>query len=177
MTKTLTLGGGCFWCTESVFQRLKGVIKVTSGYAGGDNPNPTYEAVCSGTTGHAEVIKIEYDESIITLENLLEVFFATHDPTTLNRQGADAGTQYRSVVFYADEDERKIAEDFIAKLQDSPEFAGRKIVTKLEPMTKFYYAELYHQDYFNKNPENMYCQLVINPKLKKLEEKFGERLG
>lgn len=176
MTKTLILGGGCFWCTESVFQRLKGVVKVTSGYTGGDKPNPTYEDICTGTTGHAEVIQIEYDPEIITLENLLEVFFATHDPTTLNRQAHDVGTQYRSAIFYVDTEEKQRIETFITNIQSSPEFADRPIVTKLEPLTKFYQAEIYHQDYFNKNPESMYCQISINPKLKKLEEKFGERL-
>lgn len=161
-----TFGGGCFWCTEVIFQHTKGVEKVIPGYMGGQRENPTYEQVCSGATGHVEVIDIYYDETQVTFQDLLEVFFKTHDPTTLNRQGADVGTQYRSVVFYHSEEQKQETEAFIqtleeAKVYDSP------IVTAVEPAVTFWEAEGYHHDYFNLNPQNQFCQVVIAPKLQK----------
>ncbi len=166
MTKTATFGGGCFWCTEAIFQQLEGVDDIQPGYMGGQRPNPTYEQVCTGATGHAEVIHITYDESKITYASLLGVFFKTHDPTTLNRQGNDVGTQYRSVIFYHDESQRAAAADFVQRLTaeqvyDSP------IVTELSPASTFYVAEDYHFNYFNTHPENPYCAAVIAPKLQK----------
>lgn len=163
-----TFGAGCFWCVEAVFERLPGVQSVTAGYAGGSKANPTYEEVCSGTTGHAEVAQITYDPSVISYEKLLEWFWKAHDPTTLNRQGADVGTQYRSVIFFSDESQRKAADESKRKAQkefDNP------IVTEIQPLTKFYAAENYHQDYFRLNPNAPYCQLVIRPKLEKLKLK------
>ncbi|MEI5984614.1 UNVERIFIED_CONTAM: msrA [Trichonephila clavipes] len=161
-----TFGGGCFWCTEVIFQHTKGVKEVLPGYMGGQRENPTYEQVCSGATGHVEVIQIDFDESQVSFQDLLEVFFKTHDPTTLNRQGADVGTQYRSVVFYHDDKQKQEAEAFIqaleeAKVYDSP------IVTAVEPAVTFWEAEDYHHDYFNQNPQNQFCQVVIAPKLQK----------
>ncbi len=172
--KSTYLGGGCFWCTESVFQKVNGVISVTSGYAGGNSKNPTYKEVCSGMSGHAELIKVDYNADVVTLEDLLSVFFATHDPTTLNRQGGDVGTQYRSVIFYSDETEKSIIQDFISgtvsKLWDNP------IVTELTALDQFFAAEDYHQDYYNRNSSQGYCRIVINPKLAKLKEKFSHLL-
>lgn len=168
-------GGGCFWCTEAIFKMLKGVSSVLPGYAGGLTENPTYEDVCGGDTGHAEVIKIEYDPALIAYETLLTVFFATHDPTTPNRQGNDVGTQYRSIVLYTTDDQKKAAEKFIAELEGSSDMGGH-VTTQVVPLEKFYPAEAYHQDYFAKNPANMYCNVVINPKLKKVQEKFAELL-
>lgn len=168
-------GGGCFWCTEAVFTMLRGVIAVAPGYAGGTVDNPTYEQVCSGRTGHAEVIRIEFDPTQIRYEDLLTVFFASHDPTTLNRQGNDVGTQYRSAVFYADEAQRAAAADFIAKLEkEAP--GGDPIVTTLEPLKAFYPAEDYHKNYYARNKGEPYCQVVINPKLKKVKQKFAQLL-
>lgn len=167
-----TFGGGCFWCTEAVFQRVKGVETVVSGYAGGTVDNPTYEQVCTGETGHAEVIQITYDPEIVPFSKLLEVHWKTHDPTTLNRQGYDEGTQYRSVVFYEDEDQRRIAEEYKEKL--NKEVYDGKIVTEISPLTKFYAAEKYHQNYFNQNSKKGYCQAVIVPKLNKFEEIFQD---
>ena len=161
-----TLGGGCFWCTEAVFQRLRGVESVVSGYAGGDMENPDYSAVSSGQTGHAEVIQIHFDPKVISYENLLEVFFATHDPTTMNRQGNDVGPQYRSVIFYHDEKQKQAAEKMIAP----------PIVTELKPFEHFYKAEDYNQNYFNQNSGNPYCTIVISPKLEKLKQKFSDKL-
>ena len=166
-------GGGCFWCTEAVFKSLKGVLSVLPGYAGGEGKNPTYEQVSTGKTGHAEVIKIEYDSNIISYQNLLTVFFATHDPTTLNRQGADVGTQYRSVIFYTTEEQKEEVEKFIAEINNSSK-EGSPIVTEIKPLEKFYEAENYHKDYFANNPGNQYCELVINPKLEKVKQKFSE---
>lgn len=163
--KSIVLGGGCFWCTEAVFQRVEGVTKVTLGYAGGDVPNPTYEQVCTGRTGHAEVAQVEYDETKVSLERLLNIFFATHDPTTLNRQGADVGTEYRSIILYSDEADTVKAQSVIDTLQgktDAP------IVTEVVKLTDFYEAEAYHHNYFEEHPEQAYCQIVINPKLDKL---------
>ena len=171
-----TFGTGCFWCTEAVFQSLKGVYKVESGYSGGKTVNPTYKEVCEGTTGHAEVVQITYDPKVISFAQLMEVFFKTHDPTTLNRQGADVGTQYRSAVFYHNEEQRKFAEEIKAKLNaekayDSP------IVTEVTAFTKFYKAEDYHQDYYNLNGQsNGYCRMVIQPKLEKFKKSFAAML-
>jgi peptide-methionine (S)-S-oxide reductase len=162
-------GGGCFWCTEAVYEELKGVISVMPGYAGGQTPNPTYESVSTGKTGHAEVIKIEFDPSRISYDDLLTVFFATHDPTTLNRQGSDTGTQYRSIILYASEEQKRLAGDFINKLNED----GKKVVTELKPLDKFYEAEEYHRDFYKHNPDKPYCQIVINPKIDKLKEKFN----
>ncbi|HEY3251106.1 MAG TPA: peptide-methionine (S)-S-oxide reductase MsrA [Ignavibacteria bacterium] len=167
-----TLGAGCFWCVEAIFQDLKGVEKVESGYSGGTTKNPTYEQVCSGMTGHAEVAQITFDPSVISYEQLLTVFFHVHDPTTLNRQGADAGTQYRSAIFYHNEGQKKTAEkvkEDISKsgLWDDP------IVTEITPFDEFYKAEDYHQNYFNENPEKSYCSYVIAPKVKKFYKEFG----
>jgi peptide-methionine (S)-S-oxide reductase len=167
-TELATMGGGCFWCTEAVLERLPGVKKVISGYAGGKVANPTYEEICTGTTGHAEVIQVEFDPAVVTYDKLLEVFFEAHDPTTLNRQGADEGTQYRSVIFYHNEEQHKAAGR--AKLA-AQSFWPDPIVTEIAPLPKFYPAEGYHQDYFRKNPNQGYCTFVIKPKMKKLEAK------
>ena len=174
--RTATFGSGCFWCTEAVFQQLKGVASVTSGYAGGEVPNPTYEQVCSGQTGHAEVIRVEYDPEVVDYETLLEVFWKTHDPTTLNRQGNDIGTQYRSVVMFHDEDQQKLAEHYKQKLEDAGVFSD-PIVTEIVPAATFYAAEKYHQNYFNQNQNQPYCQVMIAPKLKKLEAVFADKLN
>src|SRR3989344_8373779 len=160
--ETATLGGGCFWCTEAIFKRLKGVISVMSGYAGGSMENPTYEKVSEGKTGYLEAIQIEFDPNMISYEKILEVFFATHDPTTLNRQGQDVGTQYRSAIFYHSEEQRKIAERL-----KKPSF-----VTQILPFGKFYKAEEYHQNFYYRNKSYPYCQIIINPKIKKLLEEF-----
>lgn len=172
-TQIAVFGGGCFWCTEAIFQRLKGVKQVTPGYAGGTTPNPSYEQVCTGLTGHAEVIKIEFDPAQIPYEALLEVFFATHDPTTPDRQGNDRGTQYRSIVLAADEAQQAAAEKMIAQLQ--PEYSD-PIVTEIKPLGEFYPAEDYHVNYYNENKGQPYCSLIISPKLGKLREKYGERM-
>ncbi|PIR89504.1 MAG: peptide-methionine (S)-S-oxide reductase [Candidatus Harrisonbacteria bacterium CG10_big_fil_rev_8_21_14_0_10_40_38] len=168
-------GGGCFWCTEAVFGELKGVHSVTSGYAGGHTENPTYEEVSSGKTGHAEVIRIEYDPAVISYRDLLTVFFATHDPTTLNQQGADVGTQYRSAIFYTTESQKEEAEKFIEELDASKEEEG-DVVTEVRPLDHFYKAEGYHQEYYKNNSSKPYCQVVISPKLKKLKDRFTELL-
>ena len=168
-----TFAGGCFWCTEAVYAELKGVKAVTSGYIGGQVPNPTYQAVCTGQTGHAEAIEIEYDPAIVPFEKLLEVFFATHDPTTLNRQGADVGTQYRSGIFYHDDEQKRIAEDVITRLDQARVFPG-KIVTEVTKATIFYPAEDYHQDYFAKNPFQPYCQAAAAPKVAKVRKVFKD---
>ncbi|MDM4017357.1 peptide-methionine (S)-S-oxide reductase MsrA [Roseiconus lacunae] len=170
-----TFAGGCFWCTEAVFERMEGVSDVISGYIGGHVPNPTYEQVCSKTTGHAEAIEMRYDPSKVKYEELLEVFFKTHDPTTLNQQGADKGPQYRSSVFYHDEKQREAAEKYIKKLDASGEF-DRKIVTKLEKATTFYPAEEYHQDFFRKNPNYGYCRAVVVDKVRKFNRNFGDKI-
>jgi len=167
-TELATVGGGCFWCTEAVIERLPGVKKVISGYAGGQTVNPTYEDICTGRTGHAEVIQIEFDPTVISYEKILEVFFEAHDPTTLNRQGADEGTQYRSVIFYHNEAQQKAAAR--AKIAAQALWPD-PIVTEVSPLTKFYVAEKYHQDYFRNNPNQGYCTFVIKPKMKKLEQK------
>ena len=162
-----TFGSGCFWCVEAVFERLEGVSDVRAGYTGGNTENPTYEEVCTGKTGHAEVIQIDYDPNIISFEKLLDVFWKSHDPTTLNRQGADVGTQYRSVIFYHDENQQIIAEK--SKLStDRSGLNNNPIVTEISPLEQFYSAESYHQDYYRLNPSALYCQVVIQPKLQKL---------
>ena len=172
---TATFGTGCFWCTEAVFQQLEGVEKVTSGYSGGTVPNPTYEQVCSKTTGHAECLNIMYDPKKISFDELLEIFWQVHDPTTLNRQGADVGTQYRSVVFYHNEEQRAKTAKYKAELDKSGAFAN-PIVTTLEPFKEFYPAEEYHQNYYNNNGEQGYCQFVIRPKVEKFEKVFKSKL-
>ena len=169
-------GGGCFWCTEAVFQMLKGVISVSPGYAGGTGVNPTYEQVSAGKTGHAEVIKIEYDSDIISFVTLLTVFFATHNPTTRNRQGNDVGTQYRSVILYSTDEQKREAEVFIKELNGSSA-GGQPIVTEVEPLGAFYIAEAYHQNYYRNNPNQSYCEVVINPKLEKVQKQFAELLN
>ncbi|MFX0167891.1 MAG: peptide-methionine (S)-S-oxide reductase MsrA [Candidatus Hodarchaeota archaeon] len=170
-----TLGGGCFWCTEAVFLRLKGVSKVESGYSGGTSENPTYKEVSTGRTGHVEVIQITFDSDVITFRELLEVFFATHDPTTLNRQGNDVGTQYRSVIFYHNQHQKDVAEQYIQELEKSKVF-GKPIVTTIEPFTAFYEAEEYHQNFFARNPNQLYSRAVIPPKLLKLKKDFTDKL-
>lgn len=174
--ETATFGSGCFWCTEAVFQQLKGVSSVVSGYAGGHVENPTYQQVCTGRTGHAEVCQIQFDPEQISFEELLEVFFNTHDPTTLNRQGNDVGSQYRSVIFYHDEEQRKIAEKVKAELDKSGTLKN-PIVTEIVPFENFYKAEDYHQNYYRSNPGEGYCRLVISPKLDKFEKVFKLKIG
>ena len=171
-----TLAGGCFWCLEAVYLELKGVLGVRSGYAGGKRPNPTYEQVCSGSTGHAEVVRVTYDPAIVSYKELLDVFFTIHDPTTLNRQGGDKGTQYRSAVFYESPEQQYIAQETIteftaAKVWDEP------IVTEVAPLEKFWPAEEYHNDYFAQNPQNPYCAVVIAPKVSKTRKLFLEKLA
>lgn len=168
-------GGGCFWCTEAVFTMLKGVESVTPGYAGGKTENPTYDAVSTGLTGHAEVIRIEYDPALVSFETLLTVFFATHDPTTLNRQGPDIGTQYRSIIFFTTPKQKEEAEAFIQELETSTT-EGDHVVTAVEPFTVFYEAENYHRDYFARHPDQAYCNLVIAPKVQKVQKKFATLL-
>lgn len=170
---TITLGAGCFWCTEAVFQQIKGVVSVTSGYSGGKISNPTYREVSSGLTGHAEVIQLVYDKSVISLEDILKVFFRTHNPTTLNRQGADVGTQYRSAIFYHTDAQRKIAEKVKQNLNEAAIWED-SIVTEITPFKAFYKAEEYHQNYYNNNPNQGYCQFVIVPKLEKFNQLFEE---
>ena len=173
--ETVTLGGGCFWCTEAVFARLKGVTSAFPGYSGGKVQNPTYEQVSTGTTGHAEVTQITYDLGVITFRQILEIFFATHDPTTLNRQGADVGTQYRSVIFYHTEEQRKESDAYITELTEKKTFSS-PIVTRVESFKVFYPAEEYHKQYYEKNPNVGYSRFVIDPKIEKLEKKFGDKL-
>lgn len=173
--KVAVFGGGCFWCTEAVFKMLRGVVAVAPGYAGGHLENPTYEDVSSGNSGHVEVIRIEYDPSKIAFKDLMTVFFGSHDPTTIDRQGNDVGTQYRSIIFYTTPAQRKEAEDFIQELNDS-NTAGDPIVTSVEPLEKFYDAEEYHKDYYARNQGAAYCQIVINPKLEKVQQKFADLL-
>ena len=173
--ETITLGGGCYWCVEAVYENLNGVTSVVSGFSGGIKLNPSYEEVSSGTTGAAEVVEITYDKSVTNLNEIFKVFFTVHDPTTLNRQGADEGTQYRSVIFYKNEEQKKAAQSIIAdlkkaKVYDSP------IVTTLEPFTKFYKADEYHQDYYAKNKNKQYCEMVIQPKIEKFEKVFKDKL-
>ncbi|WP_251341561.1 peptide-methionine (S)-S-oxide reductase MsrA [Haloplanus halophilus] len=171
---TATLAGGCFWCLEAPFEELAGVHAVTSGYCGGDVPDPTYEEVCSGTTGHAEAVQVEYDPDVVSYADLLEVFFALHDPTTTDRQGPDVGSQYRSAVFYHDEEQRATAEATIERLADDYD---DPIVTEVEPLETFYPAEDYHQDYYANNPQRAYCQVQIRPKLRTVRERFADRVA
>jgi peptide-methionine (S)-S-oxide reductase len=170
-----TFAGGCFWCTEAIFLEIKGVKKVVSGYIGGTTLNPTYSEICTGTTGHAEAIQITFDPSEVGFEDLLEVFFGTHDPTTLNRQGADVGTQYRSAIFYHSEDQMEKAQNYITLIAKEKLY-DREIVTKVSPATKFYAAEDYHQNYYNQNASQGYCQMVIAPKLEKLRQYYSSKL-
>ena len=173
--ETITLGGGCYWCVEAVYENLNGVKSVVSGFSGGKTINPSYKEVCTGRTGHAEVVQVTYDKTITNLDEILKVFFTVHDPTTLNRQGADVGTQYRSIIFYHNEDQKQVAQKIIvalnkAKVYDSP------IVTAVEPSTKFYKAEPYHQDYYENNRDQPYCRMVIQPKIDKFEKVFKDKL-
>jgi methionine-S-sulfoxide reductase len=172
---TITLGGGCFWCVEAVYEMLDGVKKVESGYSGGTVKNPSYREVCTGKTGHAEVAQITFDSSKTSIEEILKVFFTVHDPTSLNKQGNDVGTQYRSVIFYRNDHQREIAKSIIDDLNDNNVYL-KPIVTQLVPFTHFYKAEDYHQDYYNQNKEAPYCRLVIQPKLEKFEKLFKDRL-
>jgi len=173
--ETATFGGGCFWCTEAIFERVKGVQHVESGYSGGNVANPTYKMVTSGTTGHAEVIQITYDPEIVSYLELLEIFFKTHDPTTLNRQGADVGTQYRSVIYFHSVEQKETAEAMIAEL-NAANIWPNPIVTEVAPLDVFYPAEDYHQDYYKYNSQQPYCQVVISPKLAKLRRSFADKL-
>jgi peptide-methionine (S)-S-oxide reductase len=173
--ETATLGGGCFWCLEPVYASLEGVEDAVVGYAGGTVPNPSYQLVCTGTSGHAEVVQVVFDPQVISYREILEVFFSVHDPTTLNRQGADVGTQYRSVIFYHSPQQKQIAEDIIRELDQSGTW-DNPIVTEIAPFEQFYRAEEYHQEYFEKNPYQGYCQVVIAPKVSKFRKKYLSRL-
>jgi peptide-methionine (S)-S-oxide reductase len=170
-----TLGGGCFWCIEAAFDEIKGVINVESGYSGGTTETPTYEQVCTGTTGHAEVVQVTFDPNTISFKEILEIFFTTHDPTTLNRQGADVGTQYRSIILYHNEKQKEIAEQVIKELE-AAKIWDNTIVTQVELFKKFYKAEEYHKGYFGRHPEAGYCRVVIAPKIAKLRRKYREKL-
>ncbi len=174
-TETATFAGGCFWCTEAVFSDLKGVVRVLPGYAGGSAPNPSYEQVCTGATGHAEAIEVVFDPRVIGYRDLLRIFFTTHDPTTLNRQGNDVGTQYRSAVFYHDAGQKAAAEEVVKELGDAGVWK-KKIVTEIVPFSNFYPAEEYHRNYFRRNPEKGYCQIVIAPKVAKFRHQYADRL-
>jgi len=172
-TNSAVFGGGCFWCTEAAFQRIKGVTGVVPGYAGGNVQQPSYERVTTGTTGHAEVVRVTFDPDVVSYKDLLKVFFAIHDPTTPNRQGNDIGPQYRSIILFVDDQQRQEAESFVAEI--NPDFDNR-IVTELEPLTAFYEAEEYHHNYFNRNPNAGYCQVIISPKVSKLRKDFAQLL-
>ncbi len=174
-TEVTTLGGGCFWCLEAVYLELEGVEKVESGYAGGSVPNPTYEQVCTGATGHAEVVQLTFDPDMVSYREILEVFFTIHDPTTLNRQGADVGTQYRSAIFYHSQEQKRIAEEMIREL-DAADVWDSPIVTEVTPASEFYVAEDYHQDYYARNSRQPYCQVVISPKLAKFRKTYQAKL-
>lgn len=175
MSEIATLGGGCFWCLEAVFEQLQGVEKVESGYAGGQTDNPNYQQVCSGSTGHAEVVQVTFDPTFLSYDALLDVFFTIHDPTTLNRQGADVGTQYRSVIFYHTPEQKRIAEEKIKHL-DAAKLWSHSIVTEVSPLPPYYRAEEYHQHYFQQHPGQGYCVAVINPKLAKFRKHFANRM-
>jgi peptide-methionine (S)-S-oxide reductase len=170
-----TLGGGCFWCLEAIFNELRGVKKVVSGYSGGRLPNPSYQDVCTGTTGHAEVVQITFDPTIISYRELLEIFFTIHDPTTLNRQGADVGTQYRSAIFYHTNEQEKVARELITEFE-AKKIRGAPIVTELTPFTVFYPADEHHQEYLSRNPDQVYCRVVITPKVAKFRKQYFEKL-
>ena len=173
--ETATLGGGCFWCVEAIYQTVKGVEKVVSGYAGGSVENPTYHQVCTGNTGHAEVAQITFNPEVISFEDILYIFWRTHDPTTLNRQGADTGTQYRSIILYHNEEQKAIAEKSLQET-DASNLWRNPIVTEIAPLTKFYQAESYHQNYYRTNPNQPYCQVVIDPKINKFRKEFKDKL-
>jgi len=173
--ETITLAAGCFWCTEAVFSIVKGVENVEPGYTGGSVVNPTYEQVSSGTTGHAEAVKVTFDSKVISLEEILEIFFATHDPTSINRQGADVGTQYRSVIFYNNKTQKIVAEKVIASL-NKQKIWENPIVTDVKPLELFYFAEEYHKEYYKKHPEQAYCQVVISPKVAKFRQRYISKL-
>lgn len=173
--ETITLGGGCYWCVEAVYENLDGVKSVVSGFSGGKVANPTYEEVCTGETGHAEVVQITYDKTVTDINEIFKVFFTVHDPTTLNRQGADVGTQYRSVIFYKNEEQKKAAQNIIADLNKAKVY-NSPIVTKIEPFKTFYKAEDYHQNYYANNKNQPYCKMVIQPKLEKFEKVFKDKL-
>jgi len=167
----VTLGSGCFWCTEAIYSRVNGVISATSGYSGGHTENPTYNEVCTGETGHAEVVQVVYDPTVIPFAEILEIYFKTHNPTTLNRQGGDIGTQYRSVIFYHTDEQKRVAEE-VKEMLGKSGIWNEPVVTSIEPFTNFYKAESYHQDYFENNSNQPYCQMVINPKVEKFEKLF-----
>jgi peptide-methionine (S)-S-oxide reductase len=173
--ETITLGGGCYWCVEAVYENLDGVKSVVSGFSGGKVANPTYEEVCTGETGHAEVVQITYNKNVTDINEIFKVFFTVHDPTTLNRQGADVGTQYRSVIFYKNDEQKKAAQSIIAELNKAKVY-NSPIVTKIEPFTKFYKAEDYHQNYYANNKNQPYCKMVIQPKIEKFEKVFKSKL-
>jgi peptide-methionine (S)-S-oxide reductase len=173
--EAITLGGGCFWCMEAIFEELKGVSRVESGYSGGTVANPTYEQVCAGSTGHAEVVQVTFDPRVISLKDILRIFFTVHDPTTLNRQGPDVGTQYRSVIFYRNMEQKKVAEEVISEINAS-HIWDAPIITEVTPFRAFYKAEKYHQEYYRLNPNQLYCRLVIAPKVAKFREEFRSRL-
>ncbi|QOL26968.1 peptide-methionine (S)-S-oxide reductase MsrA [Thalassotalea sp. LPB0316] len=175
MAQEITLAGGCFWCIEAAYLSVKGIISAQSGYSGGETQNPSYKEVCSGNTGHAEVVKLSYDPTIISTREILEIFFALHDPTQLNRQGNDVGTQYRSAVFYHNDEQRVLAEQIITEITEDEIWQG-DVVTQIEAAQTFYPAEQEHKDYFNNNPENQYCQMVVSPKLAKFKKTFASKL-
>lgn len=170
-----TLGAGCFWCVEAIFQELKGVSTVTSGYMGGESPNPTYKAICTGTTGYAEVVQVHFDPAVIGFDKILKIFFTTHDPTTLNRQGADRGTQYRSAIFYHSDQQKTVAEQVFKEI-DKSDLWSDPLVTEISPASTYYNAEEYHQDYYSNNPNQGYCRAVINPKVAKFRAKYADLL-
>ena len=174
-TQTAVLGGGCFWCIEAVFDQLEGVESVESGYMGGKNPNPTYQQVCGGDTGHVEVVRVTFDPKQISFNDMLDVFFTVHDPTTLNRQGNDVGTQYRSVIFYTSDEQKRQAEEAIENLNRSRAYSS-PVVTAVEPAKDFFVAEKYHQEYYANNSSQPYCQFVISPKMKKFQQKYGAKM-
>ena len=174
-TETIVLGGGCFWCTEAVFDRVQGVLDVESGYSNGETVKPTYEQVCTGRTGHAEVVKLVFDPAQITLREILEIFFVVHDPTTPNRQGNDAGTQYRSGIYYADEAQKQVAEEVIREIEASKTYRA-PVVTEVKPLAIYSAAEAYHQDYFLNNPNQGYCAFVVGPKVEKFQKTFASRI-
>lgn len=174
-TETIILGGGCFWCTEAVFDRVQGVLDVESGYSNGQVVNPSYDQVCTGRTGHAEVVKVAFDPSQITLREILEIFFVVHDPTTLNRQGNDAGTQYRSGIYYTDEAQKQVAEEVIREIADGGTYRS-PIVTEVAPLANYSTAEAYHQDYFLNHPDQGYCAFVVGPKVEKFQQTFAARV-
>lgn len=176
-TETATLAGGCFWCLEALYKDLRGVESVMPGYSGGHTPHPTYQEVCSDATGHAECLQIEFDPEELSYRDLLEVFFALHDPTTPNRQGHDVGSQYRSVIFFHSDEQRDVAEDVLASLVPAPSWEGTAVVTEVAPFETFYPAETYHRDYFAKNPQQGYCRVVIAPKVAKFRKRFPGRIA